>query len=500
MAKKTNDKMVKEGGDGLTKDQRRNRNLKLKAEAKQRAFNEKLPWFDDIPAAAFHQNFDEAFKNATEHPKATEILTDPAAPVTTTTPVTEETKPTVAEKADAAVARFEERNKTAELAAAAKAAMLGTTANDNAEQTDGAANDDPVQEQTEQGAPVAEQTLAEGEPAPSDTVEKQDAEATGTEEPRINEFDDNGKLIRWPGESSKLYGRRAHKAKLEKAWKDKPPETTVVEETRNGEPPQETVTTEAPVEIETPTGKQVYNSDVQGQSAKLPGLPQGKTPSEINKALPLDLPEAKVDPMLKLPNESKKAWKARIALLNQVKVEIDQPQETVVPEKSAKDSANAFEAAAMNDNETVAEAPDATKGDEAATTTETPVADTPAEEAPQEQPAEVQEPVQTEPVSKPEAQGPVEAKTTKKPTLTLASTNPKPTRPAGTVEAAKKFYGNAWNDKRAADLTDAYHWLSCAIEEQAKGSDLLSGKGKLYMIQALKREANAFATTTAMAA
>lgn len=494
MAKKTNDTPIK---DGLTKDERRNRNLKLKADAKQRAFDEKLNWFDDIPAAQFHQNFDEAFKIATTHAKATELLVNPSAPISVTT--TEEPK-TVAEKAADAVERFEERQKTAaELTVeAAKAALSGNVANDNTETkadepgTTGASN--VATDETAETATVESTTANDAEGA--DTVAATDTPSVDTvEKPTeqdtpelVNEFDENGKLIRWEGESSKKYGQRAHKAKLAK-WDKKPAE----QETRNGEPP---------TEKSYPEGKLDYHSDHDGQSVKLPGIP---TPSEINKALPLDapveLPGAIADPMLKRPDESKKAWKARVKLLREVKAELDTPQEVVEPTKSAIESANVFEAAAMGEQTTAETVPDATDtGTEEAPTTEAPVVDTPAEEAPNEQPAEVQEPVQTEPVSKPVEPGPSEAKTDKKPTLTLVSNNPKPTRPASTVEGAKKFYGSAWNDERAANLTDAFHWLSCAVEEETAGRPLDSGKGKLYLKQALINESKAFGVAQAMAA
>lgn len=504
MAKKTNDKMVKTETDGLTKDQRRIRNLKLKADAKQRAFNEKLNWFDDIPAAQFHANFDNAFNIATTHAKAVELLVDPSAPIAT--PVVVEQPKTIAEKADEAVERFEERQKTsAQLTAeAAKATLTGNVANDNTETanedgTTGAANveadataEAATVEATTADNAVSTDTTSANDTPPVDTVEEPTEQATPE---LVNEFDEKGKLIRWPNESSKSYGRRAHKAKLAKAWV-KPTEATV-EETRNGEPPIATVD-----EKSYPTGKLDYHSDHDGQSVQpkkaLPGLPTGKTPSEINKALPLDtpveLPEAKIDPMLKQPNESKKAWKARIALLQDTKAAIETPQSLAAPEKSALESANVFEAAEMGEQTTATAVPDATEtGTEEAPTTEAPVVDTPAEEAPNNQPEEVQEPVQTEPVNTPVEPGPSEAKTDKTPSNVISINN----IPMG-IEA-KKFYGAAFTNERAKLLAEAYRWLSKAVDAEANGNTTTLAT---MMKAALRKEADAFAigTTVAMAA
>lgn len=492
MAKKTNDKMI---DDGLSKTERRNRNLKLKADAKQRAFNEKLNWFDDIPAAQFHQNFDEAFKIATTHIKAVELMVDPSAP-TTTAPVTETVEegrvgerilakandtPAIAEAIKHFNAQVAEGAENVEPLAEGKIIV----ANDNTEtKADELATATATGEPTEQAEPV-EQT----EDKPNAVVENPEDQTTET--PAVeqnktqpdtessapikltNEFDEAGKLIRWPGESSKLYGRRAHKAKLAKAW-TKP---EAVEETRNGEPP----TTEKSY----PEGDLEYHSDHDGQSVQ----PPAKKPIEA----PVELPEAIVDPMLKRADEPKKAWKARIKLLNEVKAEL--PEETAEPTKSALDSANVFEAAEMSEQTTATTVPDATDtGTEEAPATEAPVVDTPAEEAPNNAPEEVQEPVQTEPVSKPVEQGPSEAKTDKKPTLTLV---PKTEFAATYEQPAKKFYGAAWSNERAAKLTEAYRFLEMAI--RAEKDDKASTVG-MAMKQALRFEAEAFAEAMSMAA
>ena len=59
----------------------------------------------------------------------------------------------------------------------------------------------------------------------------------------------------------------------------------------------------------------------------------------------------------------------------------------------------------------------------------------------------------------------------------------------GYVADAKKFYGVAFTDERAADLTDAYRLLCMAIRTEANGGQMADAA----LRNALKKEAEAFA-------
>lgn len=208
-----------------------------------------------------------------------------------------------------------------------------------------------------------------------------------------------------------------------------------------------------------------------------------KTPSEINKTLPLevleettrngDAPVEKRYPEGILGHHSD-----------------HDGQSIQPPAKSAKDAAAAFEAAAMgatDDNSTevenVEQPTTATSVEEHA---EPPVEENTTEE--NTAPADTTEqPTPSVPV---EAEQPVTEK--KRETLKLvpkSGVKPISDNSKGYVADAKKFYGVAFTDERAADLTDAYRLLCMAIRTEANGGQMADAA----LRNALKKEAEAFA-------
>lgn len=240
----------------------------------------------------------------------------------------------------------------------------------------------------------------------------------------------NGGLMRLPGESGKKYSSRKHKHKL---WKREQAKLT---ETRNGEPP---------------------------------------TPSEINKTLPVDdTTETKRYPEGELDYHSDHDGQS-----------VQLPK----PEKSAAESANVFEAAAMGQT------------DEPATVVED---ETPAEEAETNQP-QPDDAGSTEGTEVPDAapvdtkQEPAEQETppvveTAKPILTLASSQ---SDDEALTNRAQKFYGSTWTAERAEKLTKAFKFLEMAIRLQQKGES--DSRVNMPMTSAIRLETEALGIAVAIA-
>ena len=381
--------------DTRTKDEKRRDRLALRDKALEEALAQNLPFNEKHPAMAFEQNYKQAFQDATTSPNAIPAAAIKAAKA--------EIAASIAKNANEG--RIGERiiakaNDTPAIAEAIK--HFNSQVAEGVEEVKPLVEGTIITEQTNElstdavaEAATDEQPVTTSSDEATPTVLESDAtEGAAMEEPAeqalTNEFDENGKLIRWPNESSKSYGRRKHEAKLSGAWK-KPETTTVtvepidggvqlVDETRNGEPPETK---------RYPTGELVYHSDHDGQSVPLT--------AENN---------------------------------NEIKVDDD-----------------------------------LVKNGSFAATAETGTSDATQDvpETQKDQPEEVQEPVQTEPVSKPVEPGPSEAKTDKTPTLVV---NNKHT--SVEIAAAKKFYGSAWTDERAVNLTEAHMWLAKAVDSDSQ--------------------------------
>lgn len=151
---------------------------------------------------------------------------------------------------------------------------------------------------------------------------------------------------------------------------------------------------------------------------------------------------------------------------------------TVPVEKSAAESANVFEAAAMGQ-------------------TDEPATEAPAEEqvqpdAPQEAPETESVQADTAPEPAPTVQQPPA-----KPTLTLASSQ---SEDAALAARAQKFYGDTWTAERAEKLTKAFKFLEMAIRLQQKGES--DSRVNMPMTSAIRLETEALgiAITQAKAA
>lgn len=365
---------------------RRRDRLALKQKALDKADEDKLPWDDSVKAKAFEEDYDAAFAKATNADTGIDYeqrIAARAAMMAGSKPVVDkpEADPTV--------------KSTAELLKAAKETMLPT--NDNTETTDAvttetAASEEPVEEAPTEEAPTdqpsqeapAEQPGTEGTPADGEAEQQQQPDTTVASDDASGDtskepiVDANGQLVKLPGESNKAFNKRKHKHNLAKRAAEAAANFDArMEEGRNGAPP---------------------------------------TPSDINKRLPTgDLGEG---------GYSSDA----------------DGQSLPIPEKSAKESANVFEAAAMAEEapKALSEAAtmaEAIKEQEAPVVEEKPVEEAPAEEKPEET----------------------------KPTLTLVSSTEESPE---TIAAAQKFYGTTWNDERSLKLLKAYKFLMLAIKLQ----------------------------------
>lgn len=350
--------------DERTKDERRRDRLALKVKARSEALEQGLPWDDNFKAIMFEENYENAFKQATESPHAI----------------------------DADILK----------ASDAKIAGMGppapVTANDNTETST------EQQPEPEQEAPAEETTESPVDDTPAE------------EAPIVEAIVDPN--LKREGESTRQWKQRLHRQSKATAQA-----TTFVEpETRNGDAPAETT---KPSKY--PTGDLIHHSDYDGNSVTLPA-------------------------------------------------------------KSDKDAANVFETAAMGaTDEPATNAPKEEPGEQEPKEADVPLDTIIPAEAPVEERVEPQT-VESDTTSEvPDTSG-----TKKRETLKLVSTStPKQIseNSKGYVDDAKKFYGAAFTEERAADLTDAYRMLCMAIRSEASGS-VMSGKA---IEKALKHEQDAFA-------
>lgn len=386
--------------DTRTKDEKRRDRLALRSKALEEALAQNLPFNENHPAMAFEQNYQQAFKDATTSPNAIPADAIKAAKAKLAEDLAKIKVPAAAEEGRIGERIMAKANDTPAIAEAIK--HFNSQVAEGVEEVKPLVEGTIITEQKDElstdavaEAATDEQPVTTSSDEATPTVLESDAtEGAAMEEPAeqalTNEFDEHGKLIRWPNESSKSYGRRKHEAKLSGAWK-KPEITTVtveeidggvqlVDETRNGEPPETK---------RYPTGELVYHSDHDGQSVPL---------------------------------------------------------------------------TAENDNEIKVD-DDLVKNGSFAATAETETSDATQDvpETQKDQPEEVQKPVQTEPVSKPVEPGPSEAKTDKTPTLVVDNKHT-----SIEIAAAKKFYGSAWTDERAVNLTEAHMWLAKAVDSDSQ--------------------------------
>lgn len=207
MAKKVKDKIVADNKpvDKRTKDQRRADRLALRDKALEQSIAEGLPFDESVSAIQFEQDYEAAYKKATE--------SDKAMPAAERVALRERIKQISAE----AVKPVEQTEKTAAQLTleAAKATLIGST------------TEEPVKEE-----PVAEPVA---------------------EPPMIEAIADP--MLRREGETKKAWKQRLHNMKKQEKLAEPVAETT--------EAPTKSETKSYP------TGQLVYNSDEDGDSLKV---------------------------------------------------------------------------------------------------------------------------------------------------------------------------------------------------------------------------------------
>lgn len=177
-------------------------------------------------------------------------------------------------------------------------------------------------------------------------------------------------------------------------------------------------------------------------------------------------------------------------------------QSLTPPTKSAAESANVFEAAAMGQTDESAETNSAPEQSEQTEPTEAPTAD-PATVAPTEQPLEQTETSNVEETlvvehstAAVETTANLEPKLAnvpeKKPTLTLATSQ---SEDEALANRAQKFYGDTWTPERAEKLTKAFKFLEMAIRLQQKGES--DSRINMPMTSAIRLETEALGIAVA---
>ena len=164
-------------------------------------------------------------------------------------------------------------------------------------------------------------------------------------------------------------------------------------------------------------------------------------------------------------------------------------QSLTPPTKSAAESANVFEAAAMGQTD---ESATTTEGEQPVEAPETTVpqpddaGSTESTEAPNNAPVNTQqEPAEQTPTSVVEAT---------KPTLTLATSQ---SEDEALANRAQKFYGDTWAPERAEKLTKAFKFLEMAIRLQQKGES--DSRINMPMTSAIRLETEALGISVAVA-
>lgn len=212
MAKKVKDKIVADNKpvDKRTKDQRRADRLALRDKALEQSIAEGLPFDESVSAIQFEQDYEAAYKKATESDKAMSAADRVA--------LRERIKQISAE----AVKPVEQTEKTAAQLTleAAKATLIGSTTEEPVAEP---AKEEPVKEE-----PVAEPPVIEAIADP---------------------------MLRREGETKKAWKQRLHNMKKQEKLAEPVAETT--------EPPAKSETKSYP------TGQLVYNSDEDGDSLKI---------------------------------------------------------------------------------------------------------------------------------------------------------------------------------------------------------------------------------------
>lgn len=469
MAKNVNDKKIKQEppkklDDGLTKAGRRTRNIALKTAAMEKALAADLPWDDGIKALRFFEDPDAAYLEATTSVNAIPAAVIIAKQKEISAGIEAANAEHAAKKADmlAALDVIEKQKTSAEKILEAKKAfdaqvsakaedvkpLVETSANDNTEMATAEMEMKP--DEPSEKTP-SEQPATEAVPEPTTTPETT-PEATPVDQPDAETTAEVNPRDRRPGEKTKAYNQRIHKLDLEERRLKKAAKAieavTAATETRNGEPVIEgdagNAQADLPVQIE-----RVLPKNTRLLTAEEIAWWEGRN-SPVPEHVPSDWTIA--------------AQEQTIAAVEQMKTATQADDETKVSDELVEHGSFAAVAAAEKAEESK------------------PV-EIPAEETPAETPA----PVQTEPEVTPES-GPVEAKTTTKPKLTIASSQEeKPEM----VAAAKKFYGSTWTDERAPLLTKAYKWMTIAVK-LSQEPNITATRVNLPMNAALRHEAEAF--------
>jgi len=164
-------------------------------------------------------------------------------------------------------------------------------------------------------------------------------------------------------------------------------------------------------------------------------------------------------------------------------------QSLTPPAKSAADSANVFEAAAMGQTD---ESATTTEGEQPVEAPETAVlqpndaGSTESTEAPNNAPVNTQQ--------EPAEQTPTPVVEATKPTLTLATSQ---SENEALANRAQKFYGDTWAPERAEKLTKAFKFLEMAIRLQQKGES--DSRINMPMTSAIRLETEALGISVAVA-